>query len=51
MMYETSRAITPEELEHQHAAELPSRSLFIGISVLGIPIVSLDGLSVNVSLS
>jgi hypothetical protein len=43
--------LTVEELENQHAAELPARDLLIGISLLGIPLAGLDGLAVNVNTS
>jgi hypothetical protein len=41
--------LTIEDLEGQHAAQLPDRDLMIGISLLGIPLVGLDGLAVNVN--
>ncbi len=40
-----------EELDQQHTAELPARDLMIGISLLGIPLAGLDGVSVNVNTS
>jgi hypothetical protein len=43
--------LTIEELESQHAAELPARDLLIGISLLGIPLAGLDGVAVNVNTS
>jgi hypothetical protein len=43
--------VTVEELEDQHAAELPGRDLLLSISVLGLPLVSADPLSVNVDTS
>ena len=39
------------ELDRQQASELPGRDLLIGISVLGIPLAGLDGVSVNVNTS
>ena len=42
---------TVQELESQHAAALPARNLMIGVSVLGLPLVGLDGLAVNVNTS
>ena len=47
----TNTAFTIDELESQHAAVLPSRDLLIGISVLGIPLAGVDGVSVNVDTS
>lgn len=38
-----------EELDAQHAAVLPARQLLIGLSILGLPLVGLDGLNVNVN--
>lgn len=43
--------LTIEELESQHAAELPARDLMMGISLLGLPLVGLDGVAVNVNTS
>jgi hypothetical protein len=43
--------LTVEELESQHAAALPARELMIGVSLLGLPLVGLDGLAVNVDTS
>jgi hypothetical protein len=40
--------ISSAELDGQQATELPGRDLLIGVSLLGIPLVGLDGLSVNV---
>ncbi|MFP5318742.1 MAG: hypothetical protein ACLGI2_10670 [Acidimicrobiia bacterium] len=45
------RGLTVEELDAQHAAELPDRSLLIGVSLLGIPLVGVDGIAVNVDTS
>ena len=42
---------TVEELESQHGAELPTRDLMIGVSLLGIPIAGVDGVAVNVDTS
>lgn len=44
----TSGRLTMEELEGQRAEVLPARDLLLGISVLGLPLVGLDGLAVNV---
>lgn len=46
-----STDLTVEELESQHAVELPARDLMIGVSLLGLPLVGLDGLAVNVNTS
>ncbi|MEW6153383.1 MAG: hypothetical protein AB1673_05240 [Actinomycetota bacterium] len=43
--------MTIEELEGQHASELPDRDLLIGLSLLGIPLLGLDGVNVNVDTS
>jgi hypothetical protein len=43
--------LTADELESQHAAELPARDLLIGISLLGIPLAGIDGVSVDVNTS
>lgn len=40
--------ITADELESQQATVLPGRDLLLGISVLGLPLIGLDGLTVNV---
>ena len=40
-----------EELDSQHTAELPGRQLLAGLSLLGIPLVGLDGVNVNVDTS
>lgn len=46
-----STDLTVEELNSQHAVELPPRDLMIGVSLLGLPLVGLDGLAVNVNTS
>ena len=40
-----------DELDAQHAAELPDRNLLIGVSLLGLPLVGVDGIAVNVDTS
>ena len=40
--------LTMEELENQQATLLPGRDLLLGVSVLGLPLVGLDGLTVNI---
>jgi hypothetical protein len=47
--FQDQAAFTAAELDSQHTAELPARDLMIGISILGLPLVSLDGLAVNVN--
>ena len=42
------KGFTTKELEDQHVAELPSRDLLIGVSLLGIPLVGVDGVTVNI---
>lgn len=51
MKNNNSSDFTLEELDNQHTAELPERDLLIGVSVLGIPLAGLDGVSVNVDTS
>ena len=41
--------ISSAELDRQQATALPGRDLLIGVSLLGIPLVGLDGLNVNVN--
>lgn len=38
---------TREELDSQHAAQLPGRNLLAGISLIGLPLVGVDGVNVN----
>ena len=38
-----------EELESQHAAELPGRHLMAALTVLGLPLVGVSGVDVNVN--
>lgn len=45
------RALSTDELEGQHTAQLPARDLMIAVSVLGIPTVGVDGLAANVNTS
>ncbi|MGH9276981.1 MAG: hypothetical protein ACRD12_02575 [Acidimicrobiales bacterium] len=40
-----------EELANEQAAELPGRDLLAGISLLGIPLLGIDGVTVNVDTS
>lgn len=37
-----------EELDSQHAGVLPGRQLLAALSLLGIPLVGVDGVNVNV---
>lgn len=39
---------TVEELDSQHTAELPGRQLLAGLSLLGIPLIGVDGVNVNI---
>ena len=48
MVYSEENRFTKDELEHQEAAELPTRELLLGVSLLGIPLVGLDGVNINV---
>jgi len=41
--------ISVEELEHEHAAELPRRDLLINISVLGIPVMGISDVTALVN--
>jgi hypothetical protein len=41
--------LSVEDMENEYAAELPARELMIGISLLGIPLASLDGVTLNVT--
>lgn len=45
------KGFTQEELEAQDATELPSRDLLIGVSLLGIPLAGVDGVTVNIDTS
>lgn len=42
---------SPDELDGQHTAELPARDLLITLSVLGLPLAGVDGLTANVDTS
>ena len=44
-------SFSADEIANQHTAELPARDLMIGISILGLPLVGVDGLSANVNTS
>jgi hypothetical protein len=41
--------ISVEELEHEHASELPGRELLVGITLLGIPLMGITDLSALVN--
>ncbi len=43
--------LTLEELEEQHAVELPARDLMIAVTVLGIPVVGLHGVQLSLNVS
>ena len=40
--------ITIEELEQQEAVELPNRELLASVSLLGIPLIGIDGVNINI---
>jgi hypothetical protein len=40
-----------EDLEREHGAELPSRNLMVGLSLLGLPLVGVEGVLVNIDTS
>lgn len=42
---------TIDELEDQHAAELPARDLLAALTLFGIPLVGVSGVSANVDTS
>lgn len=44
-------AFTLDELEDQHAAELPGRDLLAAVTLFGIPLVGVSGVSANVDTS
>ena len=48
MAEHTPGGMTMEALDDQQATVLPRRDLLIGISVLGIPLAGVDGVTVNV---
>lgn len=43
-MTQYGEEISVEELEHEHAAELPGRDLLISLTVLGIPLMGITDL-------
>lgn len=40
--------LSVEELDQANVCELPGRDLLLSISLLGIPLLGLDGVTVNV---
>jgi hypothetical protein len=48
-MNDAQAGMSIEEMDAQKAVELPGRELLAGISVLGIPLASIDGVTVNVN--
>ena len=40
---------TVDELEREHANELPGRDLLLGLSLLGIPLLQVSGLDIKIS--
>ena len=49
MTHNTGEDLSIDDMEREYAAELPPRDLMVGISLLGIPLLSLDGVTVNVN--
>jgi hypothetical protein len=41
--------ISVEELEHEHASELPGRELLMGITLLGIPLMGITDVTALVN--
>ncbi len=50
-MHEHETEMSLDEMRSEHAAELPDRDLLLGISILGLPLLSLDGVTVNLDTS
>ena len=48
-MTQYGEEISVEELEQEHASELPGRDLLINISLLGIPLMGIGDLSALVN--
>ncbi len=47
----TTHALSLDELEGQHTAELPARDLLATVSLLGIPLVGVSDVTVHVDTS
>ncbi len=47
----TLEELSLEEMEEQHAVELPPRDLMIAVTVLGIPIVGVHGVQLSLNVS
>lgn len=43
--------VSMAELEAQHTAELPDRELLLAVTLLGLPLIGLDGVNVNLDTS
>ena len=50
-METTHDYMTLADLEEQHAVELPARDLMIAVTVLGIPVVGLQGVQLSLNVS
>lgn len=48
-MHHRTTDVSFDELDNEQASELPGRDLLAGISLLGIPLLGIDGVSVNVN--
>ena len=51
MKQDRNGGLSLEELEGQHACALPPRDLLIALTLLGIPLAGLEGVTVNVNTS
>ena len=50
-METTHDYMTLADLEEQYAVELPARDLMIAVTVLGIPVVGLQGVQLSLNVS
>ena len=51
MTHTNASDFTVEDLEGQHAAELPARELLPAVTLFGLPLVGVSGVDVNVDTS